>query len=422
MTSLYTIQVRERGREVIPAEIWRRLSSDPVFWSLVESGILGVAQVNRGSFELKGGMYVGRVTCSHVNIEVIEKVPGVLNALIKFATFGSFRVESLTAQDSDLGELTRLLAHQFLLAIKDYVTFGRDFAYKKRPAVSPFVRGRLDVVRTTRLRARGMGHLVAFDRAVIDHATDKNQVLLRALRELERLARIIPISEHDLSASRTIAIFFSDCRNNDVLFGSRRSWALLAEQLAEQQDRAEHRDMLALAGVLLSHRGFEAAKVDDGLVPRSWFLNLEELFESAVRRTFAELLDHTWTVANGKRLRVPIFGGSRQTYRADPDIVLKHKDLVFVGDVKHKEWYGGVVQADIYQVLVHAKTYGAFDAFLVFPGEEYLEQDLGMSSLGVRTRLYSVDPRQLDSHLTCVLASIGVTQGVNSPGSTASAG
>lgn len=422
MTAQFTIQVRERGREVISGEIWRRLSSDPVFWSLVESGIIGVTQTSRGSFELKGGMYVGRAVCSDVNVEVKEKVPGVLNALIKFATFGSFRVESLTGLESDLGELTALLVHQFLLTIKDYVTFGRDFNYSRKAAVSPLVRGRLDVVRSIRLRARGMGHLIAFDRVVIDHATEKNQVLLRALRELESLARIIPISGPDLSASRTMAIFFSDCRNNDVLFGSRRTWALRAEQLAEQQDRAEHRDMLTLAGVLLSHRGFEAAKVDDGLVPRSWFLNLEELFETAVRRTFSELLDQSWTVANGKRLRVPIFGGSCQIYRADPDLVLKHEGLVLVGDVKHKEWYGGTVQADVYQVLVHAKTYGACDAFLVFPGEEYLEQDLGISSLGVRTRLYSVDPRQLDSHLAALLTSLGVTHAMNPSALVVSAG
>ena len=403
------IVTRERGQVEVEAQVWQQIAALPELWALVEAGIIRVSQPGKGRIAVHGTHFVGRARLGNVEIEIQEKIPGALGALISFASHGSFNIQRVDGSETEFGGLTSLLVGQFVQAVRSYVTRGREFQYGTRAMVSSLVRGRLDIEKTIQLRAKGMGHTIAFDQTIITHSIDKNALILRALREVENITKVAPVPTQILSASRTLAILFSDCRSTEVLFGSRKIWAIKAEKLAASQRTHQDRDLLSLAAVLLSHRGFENDKPVVGISPRAWFLDLEELFESAVRLTMIKIAEKSIKIINGKQIRIPIFPLRSLTYRADPDIVIKPiSGVPVIGDVKHKEWTGKTVQSDIYQLLVHAATYGATNAFLVYPGEEYLHTPLGISELGINVDIFVVDVRHLDQDLTSVLNHLGL--------------
>jgi 5-methylcytosine-specific restriction endonuclease McrBC regulatory subunit McrC len=410
MSSITTkIVVRERGHIDVDAQVWQQIAALPELWALVEAGIIRVSQPGKGRIAVHGTHFVGRATLGNVEIEIQEKIPGALGALISFASHGSFNIQRIDSSETEFGGLTSLLVGQFVQAVRSYVTRGREFKYGTRAMVSSLVRGRLDIEKTIRLRAKGMGHKIAFDQTIITHSIDKNALILRALREIENISQVAPVPIQILSASRTLAILFSDCRSTEVLFGSRKTWAIKAEKLATSQSTHQDRDLLSLATVILSHKGFENDKPVVGISPRAWFLDLEELFESAVRLTMTKIIENSIKIINGKQIRIPIFQSRSLSYRADPDIVIKPiSGIPIIGDVKHKEWTGKTVQSDIYQLLVHAATYGAINAFLIYPGEDYLHTPLGPSELGIYVDIFVVDVRRLNQDLTRVIQHLGL--------------
>ena len=167
-------------------------------------------------------------------------------------------------------------------------------------------------------------------------------------------------------------------------------------------------ELLALAAVLLGHRGFELEEPTGRLLPRTWFLDLEDLFEASVRQVLTSLVEDDVSVQTGADLRVRIFPAS-ETYRAEPDIVIYPSGgPPWIGDVKYKDWAGGVVQPDVYQLLVHASAYQANECFLVFPSDTFSEPDLGPSSVGPRVQLFAVDVRRMNEDLSLIMGRIGV--------------
>ena len=403
------LRTRERGHADVAPAIWRDLAGSPEFWTLVESGVVTVSQPARSRMRVSGTRFVGVARLGEVQLEIHEKVPGALRALIGFATSSTFRVERAAAPESEFGDLTALLVHHFLVGLRSYVSRGREFRFGTERAASPFVRGRLDVVQTLRLRSKGLGHLVAFDRNVQDFRTPLNLVLFAALRQVEILARLIPIPEEDLAKARSMALFFSDCRTAAVVLERRTRWAERAEALLRDSRDPKVKDLVSLAAVLLARQGFEDEERGDGLVPRSWFLNLEDLFESAVRRLFQDLAPPGTSISNGKTAPIPIFPMSANSYRAQPDVVVRLPDATtLIGDVKHKEWTGAAAASDLYQLLVHAETYGATSCFLVYPGDALVLLPLGRTSGGVDVLLACLDVRSLDLHAGELLRALGV--------------
>lgn len=406
---LAVVETRERGHADVPQGMWRKLAGSPEFWALVEAGIVAVSQPSRATMRLSGTQYVGIARIGDVTLQVREKVPGALRCLIGFATNGAFEVVKADAPETEFGELTSLLIHQFLVGLRRYVSKGREFRWGTQRSASPFVRGRLDMVATIKLRAKGLGHLVAFDRNVQDFRTPTNLVLMSAVRQIEILNGMISVEPADLAAARSMALFFADCRTTDVLFGRRASWADRAQQLARSADSAAMRDLLSLAAVLLARQGFEDADAGDGILPRSWFLNLEELFETAVRRLMSDLVEAGTTVANGKALSQPIFPMNPGKHHAEPDLVVRRASgEVIIGDVKHKEWKGDASPGELYQLLVHAEAYGAARCFLVFPGEEFAFLSLGVTAAGVEVFICMVDVRKLDVDVLQLLGRLGL--------------
>ncbi|MFY0524462.1 5-methylcytosine restriction system specificity protein McrC [Archangium gephyra] len=408
--SRVTIRVPERGRsDEVPGHLWKELSRQPRFWVLVERGVLKVEQLSAGRVRLYGSSYVGIADVSEdFTIEAHEKVPGAVASLLRAATGVDFRTERLASPASELGPLIALIVSQFVESVRRYASRGRDFRYALEPRVGSLIGGRLDVTRTVRLRARGLAHLAAFEKNTIVFDVPINKTILAALAEVEHVAKLIPIPGETLTAARAMALLFADCRDSGVLFGRREDAARTAESLAAGAKDQLVADVLSLAAVILSHESFEREDAPTSKrVPRAWFLNLENVFEKAVRAMLARSLGAAATVQAGRKEPQPIFPSQPNTHRANPDIVvLAAGKAVLIGDVKYKEWSGSASASDIYQLLVHASAFGVEAAVLVYPHDRLEVRDLGTSVTGTRVRLCAVNLAQLGVDPGVISASI----------------
>ena len=411
-----TVRVPERGHTDVPIEVWRRLATTPAFWHLVDQGIVSVSSPSRDGITLSGGCYVGQAMCGDVLLELHEKIPGALQALLRFAAHDAFEIAASPAPSSELGDLVVLLVKQFTAAVGAYAALGRQSVYSRVRSVGSLVGGRIRVVDTVRLRARGLGHIIAFERDTLSYDTPLNQVVLGALREIERIASVVAIPPADRAKARAFAMLFDDCSSGRPLHQERRRLLAVAEECAASEPVERLRDLSALAGVLLAHQSFERSSAGQPHVPRAWFLNLERLFEAACRAVFREQCRGRFQVERGKGRAPKIFELEEREFRAYPDLVIKADEAHAIGDVKYKHWTGSASASDLYQLLVHASAFETDCCFLVFPAESYSARFLGSAVTGSLTWLFAVDVRHLDRDLGVALDVMGlVATGAGSP-------
>lgn len=407
MRALLHINVPERGHSDVDAKIYGALSSHADFWRLSEHKIISVAHLSPTKIRLTGSCFVGRVLLDDSVVEINEKVKGSLAALLGYATFNSFRVEKYDAPASALGPLLALLVRQFLVVLRGYVSRGRQFRYESKSLRGSLVGGRVNITQTIGLRARGLQHVLAFSRPVLTHVTPKNRIIAAAISEVERVSEIIALDVADLAMARGLSLLFQDCRDSEVLFGDRDAFVRAAYRLIASGDG--DRDLMALASVILAHQSFDYGSPVTSISPRAWFLNLEKLFEVAVRQVLtAAYAPGVVTSRIGAEIERRIFDKAGDEYKANPDLVLSQPEGVkAIGDVKYKAWNGAAAQPDIYQLLVHAATYHASIAFLVYPHEAFEVRELGVHN-DIRTWLFAVDVRKLEEHLLLALKTMGL--------------
>src|SRR5258708_26399691 len=125
--------------------------------------------------------------------------------------------------------------------------------------------------------------------------------------EVEGLARLMPVEQKTVSDARTMSLFFEDCRDVEVLFGSRSALATVAEALRESRSYERHDDLLSLAGILLSHNSFDAGGIVPGAAPFSWFVNLSNLFERSIRSRLDAITPRSVPVAKGFTFGASVF-------------------------------------------------------------------------------------------------------------------
>jgi 5-methylcytosine-specific restriction endonuclease McrBC regulatory subunit McrC len=404
------VRLQERGSLDLDRVAWMSVSQHAAFWLLVEKGILSVSSLPGNRARLIGSCYVGRSSFGGVDVEIVEKAKNSLSALINFASRDAFRIEKLGAPASELGPLISLLIEQFLKCLRTYVSNGREARYATTQSVGSLVGGRLDITRSLQLRARGLSHLIAFEKNTLQRNTLKNKILLFVLREIERLSKVVNLPAEQIVATRSMARLFDDCRDAEVLFARRESFIRYAEEVMKHSSSATEKDLLALAQVILAHESFEHGATTLGSSPRAWFLNLENLFERAVREVSRDAAEPAGLDVNDSaRSQKLIFKTEHGKYTANPDLVISNAAAVLaIGDVKYKSWSGSASADDIYQLLVHAATFRSSVGFLVFPGENLEIHDLGFSSTGCRTWLLVVDARLLDKHLKQSFLSMGL--------------
>ena len=126
-------------------------------------------------------------------------------------------------------------------------------------------------------------------------------------------------------------------------------------------------------------------------MPRACFVDLESLFERAVRRMLGRVLPDD-EVDRGEPFDRWMFTGGLDASRTHPDLVV-HRDGVprMAGDVKYKNLRVGLGERsddeesdadvrrrkegrqDLYQVLVHAASLGVDRAFLIYVSDDKYE-------------------------------------------------
>ena len=407
--SLKRIVVPERGSADIDRGTWNELWGEADFRRLVDHGIVTASLLTDGA-RLRGNCYVGHAICGECRVEIHEKVRGALVSLVRFAGRDTFEIAVADAQATELGPLLRELIGQFLILLGKYLGRGRQFTYLTQKKSGSLAGGRLDIVRTLGLRARGLSHLLAFDMPQISFSTPVNVVIAATLREIERVAELVELDAETIATARCLSLFFSDCRDYRVLVRTRRDLANMAGIVAANVGRGSLGDMLSIGRVILSHQSFEPERFVEDRVPRTWFVNLEALFEEAVRTTLGRLL-HTsrHQVLNGRDIAPPIFNLQTRLYRANPDIVIRTSgEKPLLGDVKYKDFEGNADAGDLYQLLGHAGAFDAERCFLVYPSDRYSLDDLGETHDGKRAYLATIDVRDLPSSLGELVRAYGL--------------
>lgn len=388
--------------------IWPTLNASPEFWELKKRKLLEVVQDGPDVVRLRGTSWVGRAEVDGVVVSFDPKFDDALKALFGYATQSSFRVEDVPATLSDLGDLAVLLVRHLLTRGRAYFSTGGEYAYVERMEVGSVIAGRLDTPATVALRAQGLRHQAAFHRQAMTQDVEINRVLLAALRQIEILDAELPLTAADLVRSRELARLLDDARTADVLFGARERWIARARRVASGDGPPDRRDLAALCAVVLAHESFER-EATSATGPRAWFLNLEMLFEEAVRRVFAAARPSGGiTKASGVTPIFDLVAG----YNAAPDVVFREMGLLrCIGDAKYRDWPGGAgtsMHAEVYQLLAHAKAYDASIAFLAYPGDSYEVLDFGASITGCHVWAFAFDLLDMQASANAALNAMGL--------------
>ena len=407
------VRLFERREVPIDHDLWEQLRAEPGFWELVGQKRIRVTHRGANDVSLAGAGYVGRAVVGGIAIDIAPKIPGALAPLLAHASGGAFRIDPLSSPTSAAGDLLAVLAREFVSAVEAYVERGRDWAYTTLSEAGPLGGGRLDIVRTMRLRARGAPHLLAFRRQVQTRDVPLNRVVAAALGEVEELRGLSALGDECLARARGLAWLFDDVGVSVTRFAERGQLAALAQELLAQLPRGSDSDLLALAGLLLDRQGVGPADTQERLAPRAWFLSLERLFEHAVRSTCHGVLDRSVTLVRGEQLspRITSLFGS---YTANPDLVLFRAGRArIVGDVKYKELETGPLAPDLYQLLVHAAAFTAPEALLVYPGSSFRRIDLGKSVTGCRVWVFELCLGSFDSSIRGMISALASALGLD---------
>jgi len=396
------------------------IEHDEGFWRLAEAGYLSCRRTSNDRYEGVGHKYVGRAQTGSLEVRVQEKVPGTLLALVGAATGRELRIEAADSPATDFDAISRHLMSQFTTAASAYVASRRKPRYEYRDAEGPVLSGSLDLARTMRLHARGKLGVFAYRQGAVVRDEPLDRLVLAGLDALDSSAEALKLDVDTLYQARWLAGALEEVRDERFLIATTREFQDSGQEIEMKPGQLEADvDLARLAEVALLHRGFEPELSSGGTVPRAWFIDLETLFERAVRTTLFALLAPL-KVDRGETYERRLFTGGIDGSRTHPDIVVHDgRHVGAVGDVKYKNLtaeaeegmprQGKGRRPDIYQVVVHAASLGSAKAFLVYAGENaYTSRFLGRSATGCRTWVAQVRPTHLEQDLAALVADAGL--------------
>jgi hypothetical protein len=419
------VAVTERRRRRLELDEWRILEESEGFWRLVDAGYLSVRRLGADRYELSGHKYVGRARVGALEIRVNEKVPGTLRSLVAAATGAELRILQEESPATEFDVVSRHLMGQFTAAATSYIANRRRPRYVYREAQGPVLAGALDLPRTMRLHATGrLGHF-AYKQGSVVRDEPLDRLVLAGLEQLDRAAEALGLDPATLYDARWLAGALSEVRDERFLLTAQAEFLAAADDVERTAGHApDDVDLARLAVVALLHRGFELEGMLAGEVPRAWFVDLETLFESAVRATFRQLLGAA-SVDRGEGFDRRMFTKGSDTSRTYPDLVIHAgTDVLAVGDVKYKTlaastgeeedadddrlWELRIKEGrpDLYQVLVHAASLESSKAFLVYAGDSVALRYPGVAATGAATWTAQIRPTHLAADLAGLVADL----------------
>jgi len=393
------INVRERGETLLTPLQWEVISNDPSFASLVDMSILSAEPARRKSgWRLKAGAYVGRATLGGIDVNIVEKVPGATNALLSALAPRSFQLTQATMRESLAGRPDAMIASMLIASTRTYLSHGGEAEYREEHLTGAYVTGRLDVRRTAGLRARGVRHRVAFSRNVLDDDTPLNRSIFGALGVLATPGASSEFGVHVTAGARALRSSFGlSAKTSSMMSRSelREEAALVAGANHFRRDTSAQ-EAGVLASAVLEGAAF-LGEAGTRLIPRSWFVNLEELFERLLRKLVSDSLGEEAKVASaaewpGGTRPPPLFPEHSRRYASNPDLVILQKGCLTIGDAKYKDFDTWPSASDIYQLISHAAACGAERAGLFYPSEKGIViTPLGVAATGCHAWAFGID-------------------------------
>lgn len=374
-----SISIPERGYANVSRAAWREISADPRFWKLVDDKVLTIGALQGGGVRLVGSCYVGRATLGGNTLDFVEKIPGAFAALVSAISPSAVRLLKVPAPVSPPNTSTGILVKVFVGAVQEYAA-SKEIRYEQRKGHGSLIGGSLDVIGTIRLRSRGIRHEVAFRRTVLTADTPLNRVLYAGLRRIEELRQIAHCDLADVVKARSLSLLLDDC-SKAVIGTPLSALRTMAESLADEDQPFE---LAELAAAMLGDAGFGGDAVAGRTVSRSWFINLENLFERAVRHSLQAAFGKSAIVGPaGSDIRV--FPDLSSRYPANTDVVIRlHTGDVFIADAKYKDrshlsWPDA---SEVQEILTHASAYKAKRALLIYPAETAWKRRIGATTTG----------------------------------------
>lgn len=401
----------EQRTTSISFEEYRTLVFSDSMAALVDTGVVSFVRSKSVSYGIRAGAFVGHALINDTRRLVIqEKASGAIEELLHWAVPASLREARVPAAiaDGTAGLLFETFARRYLSHLEAYLRYGRLKEYQRRTVDRGPIRGQIDVGRTARLRSRGRAGAIAFIESYLTADILPNRLLGLALLTIESHFRFVENCHDIVQAARLMAPLFDDV---DYLGLSQCAWetrsAAFSSVLADGGVDGDLAHALAYARALVLHLGPWRTEQWEQGVPTSFFLNLQTLFEDAVRQVLGELVAES--VTRGSEVGVTLFEEIPDAYEVAPDIVVGSKDspaLVF--DCKYKMLDGLPAHGDVYQLAAHSAALGCGTAVLIYPGYEYDYLPLGTTRSGVEVCRAFVRVSRLTEDLGSLAREVGL--------------
>ncbi|WP_165420620.1 5-methylcytosine restriction system specificity protein McrC [Rhizobium ruizarguesonis] len=366
-----SIVVPERGFALLANSDWALLSQNAAFWELCRSKIISVDLTKQRRYKLAGSCYTGEATLGSIRLILAEKFPGATNALLNALDPGKRKIVEAAGQGNhDYAPLSALV-FQFIPSVRTYLSGFRKVRYTDELLTGIVASGRLDIRGTIKLRISGKGHKLAFRRSQITSDLPYNVCIYAALRQVERFAAMAAIPSSQIAMARALRAPLADCEKSMSRLTSDQLKKLAREQL---RDHASSRPELAvpigLASSLLEATPDEIHENDGIAVKKSWFVNLENLFEASLRNCIRRQLHDNFRVTSPQK-RPDLFKPDLGRYRANPDVVIKDEfgACVMIADAKYKDIGGWPDASDVHELLAHAAGYRSPRAVIFYPSD-----------------------------------------------------
>jgi hypothetical protein len=412
VTAIREIVVVERRTTELDESTYENLQNLPSVADLIDRGIIALIRSREVPYGVKAGPYVGTAILSaDLSLRISEKSVGALKSLLVWSVPSDLRESSVPSPASFSGDILPQIARHFIRNLAYYLAHGRQKAYVRSSELSLVPNGSINVARTASLRARGKFSTLSVERFVMTANILPNRLLAAALTIAEAIFRDTPEDRDSLTEALMLAPMFADVQSSllETTEWSERN-ALFETALSDARTTHDLAAALAYARPLLLHLGVPYADTNSTL-PRAYFLNLETLFEDAVRNLLATIAEREGRTAyKGDRLRRPLFRDTADRYIADPDVAVTGPggETVCILDCKYKDYPQNPEHSDVYQILAHSSAFASRVAILVYPGDVAQVREIGTTEENVKVLGASVRPDHLEEDARHLAGVVGI--------------
>ena len=337
------------------------------------------------------GPYVGRLLIpGRCVIDVGELVPGTVEALLPLAYSGVRHSEEPGAAGMAALPPWVELLNRYGELLYEYVSGGIDRRYLPRRWETTIPRGRIDLARTVRLhRARGRPDVLSCVVRELTEDTAFHRLLVGAAARADRiLGASVPTA--GLRALRRSLVAFTGVpvdTSPDIRMARLELGPNAPERVV---------GLLELAELIVKGVSALPETDIDREQPASVWINVESIFEQAVRRLVADLVSAP--VRRGQGDGVALLHGG-EPLSADPDVVIEEPASVVIADAKYRRHGADVGRPELYQLMSHALAYEARSAALITPRLGPVDGDrvLGADPRGCRYDVVVVDANSAEA-------------------------